>query len=184
MGNRPPPGACPPDPLGAPVRQEYDGALAVGGMSWARGWGENHGRHSEVTRQMPIKRAGRYCFSFIGLAKMKIKLRFGCGSSGDVNEPRGLRFCPQPSHILASPGQLSTNLEPKYKLSCSVVSDSLQPHGLQPARLLCPWDSPGKNTGVVCHPLLQGIFLTQGSNPGLLHCERILLSTESPGKPR
>ena len=47
----------------------------------------------------------------------------------------------------------------------SVVSDSLQPHGLQPTRLLCPWDSPGKNPGVGCHFLLQGIFLTQESNP-------------------
>ena len=44
------------------------------------------------------------------------------------------------------------------------MSDSLQPYGLEPARLLCPWDSPGKNTGVGCHALLQGIFLTQGSN--------------------
>ena len=34
-------------------------------------------------------------------------------------------------------------------------------------RLLCPWDSPGKNTGMGCHFLLQGIFLTQGSNPHL-----------------
>ena len=46
----------------------------------------------------------------------------------------------------------------------SVVSDSLQPHGLQPTRLLCPWDFPGKNTGVGCHFLLQGNFLTQGLN--------------------
>ena len=37
------------------------------------------------------------------------------------------------------------------------------------ARLLCPWDSPGKNTGVGCHALLQGIFLTQRSNSCLLH---------------
>ena len=37
----------------------------------------------------------------------------------------------------------------------SVVSDSVQPHGLQPTRLLCPWDSPGKHTGVGCHFLLQ-----------------------------
>ena len=43
-----------------------------------------------------------------------------------------------------------------------------------PVRLLCPWDSPGKNTGVGGHSLLQGIFLTQGSNPGLLHCRQIL----------
>ena len=46
-------------------------------------------------------------------------------------------------------------------LSCSVVSNSLQRHGLQSARLLCPWDFPGKNSGVGCHFLLQGIFPTQ-----------------------
>ena len=51
----------------------------------------------------------------------------------------------------------------------SVVPDSARPHGLQPARLLCPWDSPGQNTGVGSPSLLQGIFPTQGSNPGLLH---------------
>ena len=44
----------------------------------------------------------------------------------------------------------------------SFVSDSLRPHGLWPARLLSPWDSPGKNTGVSCHAFLQRIFLTQG----------------------
>ena len=49
---------------------------------------------------------------------------------------------------------------------CSV--DSLQPHGLQPTRLLCPWNSPGENTGVGCHVFLQGIFPIQGSNLGLL----------------
>ena len=59
-------------------------------------------------------------------------------------------------------------------VSHSVVSDSLRPHGLWPAGLLCPWDSPGKNTGVGCHSLLQRIFPTQGSNPGLLHCRQIL----------
>ena len=56
----------------------------------------------------------------------------------------------------------------------SVVFNSVQPHGLQPARLLCPWNSPGKNTGVGCHSLLQGIFLAQGSNLGLLQCRHIL----------
>ena len=44
-------------------------------------------------------------------------------------------------------------------ISYSVVSDSLQPHGLQPARFLCPWDSPGKNTRVDCHSLLQLTYL-------------------------
>ena len=58
----------------------------------------------------------------------------------------------------------------KWKWSHSVVSDSVRPHGLQPTRLLHPWDSPGKNTGVACHFLLQGIFPAQGSNSGLPHC--------------
>ena len=52
-------------------------------------------------------------------------------------------------------------------LSYSVASDSLQLHGLYPM-LLCPWDFPGKNTGVGCHFLLQGIVPTQGSNLHLL----------------
>ena len=56
----------------------------------------------------------------------------------------------------------------------SVVSDSFPPHGLQPTRLLCPWNSPGQNTGVRCHSLLQGIFPTQRSYPGLLHRRQIL----------
>ena len=51
---------------------------------------------------------------------------------------------------------------------CLAVPDSLQPQGLQPARLLCPWGSPGKDTGVGCHALLQGIFLTQGWSLHLL----------------
>ena len=54
------------------------------------------------------------------------------------------------------------------------MSDSLQPHGLEPTRLLCPWDFPGKSTGVGGHLLLQGIFLTRGSNPGLLCCRQTL----------
>ena len=56
----------------------------------------------------------------------------------------------------------------------TVVSDSLQPHGLQSARILCPWNPPGKNTGVGCHSLLQGPFLTQGSNLGVLYCRQSL----------
>ena len=53
-------------------------------------------------------------------------------------------------------------------LSSSVVSNSLRPHELQPSRLLCPWNFPGKNTEMGCHFLLQGIFPTQESNPPLL----------------
>ena len=48
------------------------------------------------------------------------------------------------------------------------------PYGLYPAQLLCPWSSSSKNTGIVCHALPQGIFLTQESHMGLLHCRQIL----------
>ena len=53
-------------------------------------------------------------------------------------------------------------------------------------RLLCPWDFPGKNTRVGCGFLLQGIFLTQRSNPcllKLLHCRKILYPLNHQGRP-
>ena len=74
-------------------------------------------------------------------------------------------------------------------------------HGLGPARLFSPWDSPGNNTGVGCHFLLQGIFLNQGSNPALncgqtlpseplqfssvrsLSCAQLFVTHEQPGLP-
>ena len=63
---------------------------------------------------------------------------------------------------------------------------TLQPCGLQPARFLCLWDSPGKKTGVGCHALLQGIFLTQELNLCLLcllHWQTVSLPLVPPGKP-
>ena len=65
--------------------------------------------------------------------------------------------------------------------NCSVVSDSSRPHGLQPARLLCPWNSLGKNTGMGFHFLFLVIFPTQGSNLGLLHCRQILYCLSHQG---
>ena len=53
-------------------------------------------------------------------------------------------------------------------LGCSVMSNSVQHHGLSPARLLCPWDFPGKSIEMGCHSFLREIFLDQGSNPHLL----------------
>ena len=55
-----------------------------------------------------------------------------------------------------------------------VMSNPFQHNGLHPIRLLCPWNSPGKNAGVGCHSLLQGIFPTQDLNLGLLLCRQIL----------
>ena len=63
--------------------------------------------------------------------------------------------------------------------SHSVVSDSLRPHGIY-----SPWNFPGQNTGVGSLSLLQGIFPTQGSNPGLPHCGRILYQLSHKGKGR
>ena len=59
------------------------------------------------------------------------------------------------------------------------MSDSLQPHGLY-----SPQNSPGQNTGVGSHSLLQGIFPAQGSNPGLSHCRWILYQLSHQGNPR
>ena len=62
----------------------------------------------------------------------------------------------------------------------SVMSNSLQPYGPQPTRLLCSGDSPGKNTRVGCHALLQVIFPAQGSNLFFLHCRQILYCWADP----
>ena len=72
---------------------------------------------------------------------------------------------------------VQTGFRKSYCLCCLVTKSCLtllQPAALWPTRLLCPWDFPGKNTGVGCHFLFQGIFLTWGSNMGLLHCRLIL----------
>ena len=61
----------------------------------------------------------------------------------------------------------------KVKVSCSVALDSAIPWTVA-TRLLCPWNSPGKNTGVGCQSLLQRIFPSQGLSPSLLHCRQIL----------
>ena len=68
--------------------------------------------------------------------------------------------------------------------SLSVVSDSLWPQRLQPARLLCPRNSPGKNNGVANCSFRQGILPTQGSNPGLPHCRWILYRLSHHRGPR
>ena len=95
-----------------------------------------------------------------------------------------------PESILSSPllsyksqNSILLILSWKWKWSHSVLSNSLQPHGLSPTRLLHPWDFPGKNTGVGCHFLLQGSFLIQGSNPGLPHCRQMLYHLSHQGSP-
>ena len=88
------------------------------------------------------------------------------------------------------PCPVSCGLQSAVKsVSRLVISDSLQPHRLWPARLLCPWDSPGKSTGVGSHSHLQWIFPTQGWNPGLPNYRLILYwlshqPANSAGSPR
>ena len=88
-----------------------------------------------------------------------------------------------------SQGPAAHVVHPKLKLQewllfSHSAASPVQPHGLQPARLLCPWDFPGKNTGVGCHFLLQGIFLTQGSNPHLLHWQADSVVLSHQGNPK
>ena len=73
-----------------------------------------------------------------------------------------VRLCATPSlgysrleHWSGLPFPSPMHKSEKWKWSRSVISDSSQPHGLQPTRLLCPWDFPGKSTGVGCHCLLR-----------------------------
>ena len=73
--------------------------------------------------------------------------------------------------------------EKSRSLSYSVASDSLWLHGPYPARLLCPWNSPGKNSRLRSHSLLQGIFPTQGLNQSLLHSRQILYHLNHRGSP-
>ena len=82
----------------------------------------------------------------------------------------------QTSFLDAQAGKNSSLWKPLYssKWSYSVVSDSLWPHGLKSTKLLHPWSFLSKSTGMGCHFLLQGIFPTQGSNLGLLHCGQML----------
>ena len=65
----------------------------------------------------------------------------------------------------------------------TVTSDSSATPWAVATRLLCPWDFPGKNTGVGYHFLLQGIYLTQGLKPGLVHCRQTLYLLSHQGSP-
>ena len=80
---------------------------------------------------------------------------------------RPFQLSPAQRFPLSWPTHLIVYLFPMHEVT-SVMSDSLQPYALKPTRLLCPWDSPSKNTGVGNYTLPQGSFPTQGLNPHLL----------------
>ena len=97
----------------------------------------------------------------------------------DVRLAHGLPGKPEEEHLLTTPFMSQQGGDTVKSASCSVVSNSLRPQGLY-----SPWNSPGQNTGVRSHSLLQGIFPTQGSNPGLPPCRQILYQLSYWGSPR
>ena len=118
---------------------------------------------------------------FMGFARQENWSGLPCPPPGDLSDPGIKLVSPTSPALQADFWPLSHRgrlfiAEVKWK--SLVVSDSAT-HGLY-----SPWDSPGQNTGVGSLSLLQGIFPTRGSNPGLLHCKWILLLLSHPGSPR
>ena len=72
--------------------------------------------------------------------------------------------------------------DPTHRVSCSVMYGSLWPHDCSLLVSICPWDFLGRNTGVGCHCLLQGIFLTQILNLHWTCIASVFFTAESPGK--
>ena len=101
------------------------------------------------------------CTTLWDVVAERVPLLKSCGMASLSSLPVSIAHHKALSHIKCPLSPLTE--------SCSVVSDSLQPHGLYN-----PWNSLGQNTGVGGLSLLQGIFPTQESNPGLLNCRWIL----------
>ena len=109
--------------------------------------------------------------------------------SGESSWPRNQTWVFYVSCILAG-GFLTTSATWEALINsavmCLVAQSCLthrDPVDCSPPGSSVHGDSPGKNTGVGCHALLQGIFPTQGSNPGLLHCRWILYHLSHQGNP-
>ena len=126
------------------------------------GWGQpgHRGRPSPSASQLlPLPNSShpqaKPIFCILGPHNQSLMIYF--------KGPKGiaLRPCPPPS-----PHPYATRTPGVYVLTQSCVT--LQPHGLYPTRLLCPWDSPAKNTGADCHFLLQGNRPDPGIEPASL----------------
>ena len=102
-----------------------------------------------------------------------------------VKRTKGFSF--SPTTTMQNSGQGWTESQSGSRMihacACAQSLSRVWPHGLNAARLLCPRNSPGKNTGVGCHCLLQGIIPTQELNPGLLYCRQILYHLSHQGSP-
>ena len=112
-------------------------------------------------------------FLSMGFSRQEYWSGLPCPSPGDLSDPGIKTRSPalQADFLLSEPLSESE--------SRSVMSDSMRPHGLY-----SPWNSPGQNTEVGSLSLLQGIFPTQGSNPGIPHCRQIPCRLSHQGNPR
>ena len=101
-----------------------------------------------------------------------------------ISFPRGSSWPRSWTHVSCIAGRVFTVSATRgAQGSLHSVRDAVAvSHGLQPTRLLCPWDSPGRNTGVGCH-VLQGNLPSPGIKPGLLHCRWILYQLNYQGNP-
>ena len=98
----------------------------------------------------------------------------GASSSGQMHVPM-LFLSPLRLHLLVCEVSHTFLHWACTRAKSLELCPTLQPYGLKPTRILCLWDSPGRLlTGVDCHSLFQGIFLSQGSNLQLLHCRWVL----------
>ena len=124
-------------------------------------------------RKQALARMWRNQNSHIPLERMEDGRQSGDSSKGETELPRDPAApplsVPKRTENKYSNNNLCMNIPSNACVLSRFSRVQLRPHGLQPARLLCPWDFPGKNTGVGCCALLQGIFLAQGSNQHLLH---------------
>ena len=119
----------------------------------SRGWeGQNHGTADSLSSEALFPRWWSFHHSH-------------------MEEGKGLLwslFCKSTDSIHGAPPSWTDHFTSTITWWSQVAWVSLQPYGLYPVKLLCWWDPPGKNIGMDCHALLQGIFLTQGLNPCLL----------------
>ena len=113
---------------------------------------------------------GRFCYQVENCYNLKDGFSLGGKGLRSVNNP--CTSCRQKDKEIMSRTHPSSSLQeaPHHPRAKSLqLCPTLWYYGLQPSRVLWPWDFPGTSTGVGCHFLLQGIFLTQGLNQCLLH---------------
>ena len=154
-------------------------------MNWLFVSGGQSTGASALASVLPVNIKGWFPLGLTALIKHKIScvtvhwqrrlnaeelMLLHCGTGEDPWGSLGQKGDPN-SHIFRC-----SDAECMWKWSCSVVSDSLRPHGLY-----SPWSSPGRDTGVGSRSLLQGVFPTQGSNPGPPHCRQMLYHLSHQG---